>query len=128
MSRWEFWIDRGGTFTDVIGRAPDKSLHTLKLLSENAAHYEDAAVEGMRRLLGLAPAQPITPRQVACVKMGTTVATNALLGRKCRPHTRRDCGLAPSFFYTAIATCTTKLPRRTSPARSDSPRCRCRTA
>ncbi|MEO7206012.1 MAG: hydantoinase B/oxoprolinase family protein [Steroidobacteraceae bacterium] len=82
MNRWEFWIDRGGTFTDVIGRAPDKSLHTLKLLSENAAHYDDAAVEGMRRLLGLAPAQLITPQQVACVKMGTTVATNALLERK----------------------------------------------
>jgi 5-oxoprolinase (ATP-hydrolysing) len=82
MSRWEFWIDRGGTFTDVIGRAPDGSLHTLKLLSENAAHYADAAVEGIRRLLGLAPAQLITPQQVACVKMGTTVATNALLERK----------------------------------------------
>ena len=82
MSRWEFWIDRGGTFTDVIGRAPDKSLHTLKLLSENAAHYDDAAVEGMRRVLGLAPGQLITPAQVACVKMGTTVATNALLERK----------------------------------------------
>jgi len=82
MSRWEFWIDRGGTFTDVIGRAPDKSLHTLKLLSENAAHYGDAAVEGIRRLLKLSPAQLITPQQVACVKMGTTVATNALLERK----------------------------------------------
>jgi 5-oxoprolinase (ATP-hydrolysing) len=82
MSRWEFWIDRGGTFTDVIGRAPDKSLHTLKLLSENAAHYGDAAVEGIRRLLELSPAQLITPQQVACVKMGTTVATNALLERK----------------------------------------------
>ena len=63
MSRWEFWIDRGGTFTDVIGRAPDRSLHTLKLLSENAAHYDDAAVEGMRRLLRLGPAEPITPRR-----------------------------------------------------------------
>jgi 5-oxoprolinase (ATP-hydrolysing) len=82
MSRWEFWIDRGGTFTDVIGRAPDKSLHTLKLLSENAAHYGDAAVEGIRRLLQIAPAELITPQQVACVKMGTTVATNALLERK----------------------------------------------
>ena len=82
MSRWEFWIDRGGTFTDVIGRAPDNSLHTLKLLSENADRYEDAAVEGMRRLLEVAPAQLITPQQVACVKMGTTVATNALLERK----------------------------------------------
>jgi 5-oxoprolinase (ATP-hydrolysing) len=82
MSRWEFWIDRGGTFTDVIGRAPDKTLHTLKLLSENSAHYGDAAVEGIRRLLKLSPAQLITPQQVACVKMGTTVATNALLERK----------------------------------------------
>jgi 5-oxoprolinase (ATP-hydrolysing) len=82
MSRWEFWIDRGGTFTDVIGRAPDDSLHTLKLLSENAAHYDDAAVEGIRRLLKIAPGQSITAQQVACVKMGTTVATNALLERK----------------------------------------------
>ncbi len=82
MSRWEFWIDRGGTFTDVIGRAPDRSLHTLKLLSENAAHYEDAAVEGIRRLLKIAPGAEITAQQVACVKMGTTVATNALLERK----------------------------------------------
>jgi 5-oxoprolinase (ATP-hydrolysing) len=82
MSRWEFWIDRGGTFTDVIGRAPDGSLHTLKLLSDNAAQYEDAAVEGIRRLLQLSAAEPITSQQVACVKMGTTVATNALLERK----------------------------------------------
>jgi 5-oxoprolinase (ATP-hydrolysing) len=82
MSRWEFWIDRGGTFTDVIGRAPDKALHTFKLLSENSAHYDDAAVEGIRRLLKLSPDQLITPQQVACVKMGTTVATNALLERK----------------------------------------------
>jgi 5-oxoprolinase (ATP-hydrolysing) len=82
MKRWEFWIDRGGTFTDVIGREPSGALHTLKLLSENSTQYEDAAVEGMRRLLGLAPGEPITPMQVACVKMGTTVATNALLERK----------------------------------------------
>jgi 5-oxoprolinase (ATP-hydrolysing) len=82
MMRWEFWIDRGGTFTDVIGREPSGSLRTLKLLSENAAQYEDAAVEGIRRLLGLAPGEPITSQQVACVKMGTTVATNALLERK----------------------------------------------
>lgn len=82
MMRWEFWIDRGGTFTDVIGRTPSGSLRTLKLLSDNAAQYEDAAVEGIRRLLDLAPGDPITPQQVACVKMGTTVATNALLERK----------------------------------------------
>jgi 5-oxoprolinase (ATP-hydrolysing) len=82
MMRWEFWIDRGGTFTDVIGRAPSGSLHTLKLLSENSAQYDDAAVEGMRRLLSLPRGAPITPAQVSCVKMGTTVATNALLERK----------------------------------------------
>ena len=80
--RWQFWIDRGGTFTDVVGRAPDGALHTLKLLSENPEQYADAAVEGIRRLLGLAPGEPITPERVDCVKMGTTVATNALLERK----------------------------------------------
>ncbi len=83
--RWQFWIDRGGTFTDVVGRAPDGGLHTLKLLSENPEHYPDAAVEGIRRLLGLQPGQAITPAQVECVKMGTTVATNALLERKGEP-------------------------------------------
>ena len=81
-SKWQFWIDRGGTFTDIVGRAPDASLHSLKLLSENPEQYRDAAVEGIRRLLGLAPGVPITPAQVECVKMGTTVATNALLERK----------------------------------------------
>src|SRR5512134_93456 len=80
--RWQFWIDRGGTFTDVVGRAPDGALHTLKLLSDNPEHYSDAAVEGIRRLLKLQPGEPITPEQVECVKMGTTVATNALLERK----------------------------------------------
>jgi 5-oxoprolinase (ATP-hydrolysing) len=82
VSRWEFWIDRGGTFTDVIGRAPDGCLHTLKLLSENSAQYQDAAVEGIRRLLQLSPSESISAGRVACVKMGTTVATNALLERK----------------------------------------------
>ncbi|MCW5659899.1 MAG: hydantoinase B/oxoprolinase family protein [Burkholderiaceae bacterium] len=80
--RWQFWIDRGGTFTDVVGRAPDGTLHTLKLLSDNPEHYRDAAVQGMRRLLQLKSGEPITPEQVDCVKMGTTVATNALLERK----------------------------------------------
>ncbi|MEN9627777.1 MAG: hypothetical protein RJA10_1004, partial [Pseudomonadota bacterium] len=82
LRRWQFWIDRGGTFTDVVGRAPGGALHTLKLLSENPEQYADAAVEGIRRLLGLQPGQPITPEQVGSVKMGTTVATNALLERK----------------------------------------------
>ena len=80
--RWQFWIDRGGTFTDVVGRTPSGELQTLKLLSENPEQYKDAAVEGIRRLLGLQAGQPITPEQVDCVKMGTTVATNALLERK----------------------------------------------
>jgi 5-oxoprolinase (ATP-hydrolysing) len=80
--RWQFWIDRGGTFTDIVGCAPDGTLHTHKLLSENPSQYPDAAVEGIRRLLGLAPGESITAQRVACVKMGTTVATNALLERK----------------------------------------------
>ena len=80
--RWQFWIDRGGTFTDIVGRAPDASLRTLKLLSENPEQYRDAAVEGIRRLLGLPSGAAITPELVECVKMGTTVATNALLERK----------------------------------------------
>jgi 5-oxoprolinase (ATP-hydrolysing) len=79
---WEFWIDRGGTFTDVIGRRPDGTLHTHKLLSENPEAYRDAAVEGIRRLLGVAPDAPIPSARIGAVKMGTTVATNALLERK----------------------------------------------
>ncbi len=80
--RWQFWIDRGGTFTDIVARRPDGVLVTAKLLSEDPEHYGDAAVEGMRRLLGLVAGAPITPDRVECVKMGTTVATNALLERK----------------------------------------------
>ncbi|TNF63051.1 MAG: 5-oxoprolinase [Burkholderiales bacterium] len=83
--RWQFWIDRGGTFTDIVGRRPDGGLVTHKLLSENPEHYSDAAVAGIRHLLGLPPGEPITPAQVECVKMGTTVATNALLERKGEP-------------------------------------------
>jgi 5-oxoprolinase (ATP-hydrolysing) len=83
--RWQFWVDRGGTFTDVVGRRPDGSLATHKLLSENPEQYRDAAVQGIRHLLGLATGEPITSAQVECVKMGTTVATNALLERKGEP-------------------------------------------
>jgi 5-oxoprolinase (ATP-hydrolysing) len=82
LPRWQFWIDRGGTFTDIVGRRPDGSLTTAKLLSENPEQYRDAAVEGIRRLLGLRAGEAISPQQVECVKMGTTVATNALLERK----------------------------------------------
>ena len=80
--RWQFWIDRGGTFTDIVAKRPDGTLTTAKLLSENPEQYADAAVEGIRRLLGLRPGEAITAAQVECVKMGTTVATNALLERK----------------------------------------------
>jgi 5-oxoprolinase (ATP-hydrolysing) len=79
---WEFWIDRGGTFTDVIGRRPDGALVTHKLLSENPEAYQDAAVHGIRHLLGLTPGAPIPSERIGAVKMGTTVATNALLERK----------------------------------------------
>ena len=79
---WEFWIDRGGTFTDVVGRAPDGRLVTAKLLSENPERYPDAAVQGIRDCLGLTDAEPIPDGAIAAVKMGTTVATNALLERK----------------------------------------------
>ena len=77
---WQFWIDRGGTFTDMVARRPDGALVTHKLLSDNPEHYRDAAIEGIRKLLGAAPGAFI--RGVDTVKMGTTVATNALLERK----------------------------------------------
>ncbi len=80
--KWQFWVDRGGTFTDIVGRRPDGSTTTIKMLSENPEQYRDAAVAGIRQLLGLAPGQPVPAEQVDCVKMGTTVATNALLERK----------------------------------------------
>jgi len=79
---WDFWIDRGGTFTDVVGRRPDGSLIAHKLLSENPEAYADAAVQGIRNLLGLKPDEAIPAGHVGAVKMGTTVATNALLERK----------------------------------------------
>jgi 5-oxoprolinase (ATP-hydrolysing) len=83
--RWQFWIDRGGTFTDIVAKRPDGTLVTHKLLSENPEQYKDAAVAGIRHLLGLKAGEPVTPQAVECVKMGTTVATNALLERKGEP-------------------------------------------
>jgi 5-oxoprolinase (ATP-hydrolysing) len=79
---WEFWIDRGGTFTDVVARAPDGSLSSRKLLSENPERYRDAAVQGIRECLGITPDQAVPAEALDAVKMGTTVATNALLERK----------------------------------------------
>ncbi|WP_103535542.1 hydantoinase B/oxoprolinase family protein [Streptomyces sp. SM11] len=83
--RWEFWIDRGGTFTDVVGRRPDGRLITRKLLSHDPGRYDDAAVAGIRLLLGLDPGEPVPADRVAAVRMGTTVATNALLERRGEP-------------------------------------------
>ncbi len=82
MTQWHFWIDRGGTFTDIVARAPDGSIQTKKVLSENPGAYDDAALEGIRRFLGVASRDPIPAERIAAVKMGTTVATNALLERK----------------------------------------------
>src|ERR1700736_3721547 len=82
MTSWEFWSARGGTFTDVIGRRPDGTLVAHKLLSENPEAYRDAAVQGIRDLLGLGSHEPIPAGLIGTVKMGTTVATNALLERK----------------------------------------------
>lgn len=82
VSRWDFWIDRGGTFTDVIGREPTGKLHARKLLSENPGAYRDAAVQGIRDHLGLKAGEPIPAGLIGEVRMGTTVATNALLERK----------------------------------------------
>ncbi|HEX5867356.1 MAG TPA: hydantoinase/oxoprolinase family protein, partial [Beijerinckiaceae bacterium] len=85
MDEWHFWIDRGGTFTDVIGRDARGRLHVRKLLSENPEAYRDAAVQGIRDLLGLRPGDPVPAGAVGEVRMGTTVATNALLERKGEP-------------------------------------------
>src|SRR5438067_67828 len=81
-AQWEFWIDRGGTFTDIVARRPDGGLATHKLLSENPDRYRDAAVQGIRELLALSPDSPIPAGAIEAVKMGTTVATNALLERR----------------------------------------------
>jgi len=81
-SQWQFWIDRGGTFTDVVACAPDGTLSTHKLLSENPGRYADAALQGIRDVFGLAADAPLAAADIAAVKMGTTVATNALLERK----------------------------------------------
>ncbi len=83
--RWQFWIDRGGTFTDIVARRPDGTLVTHKLLSENPGRYRDAAVAGIRELLGAGRDEPVTADRIEAVRMGTTVATNALLERRGEP-------------------------------------------
>ncbi|MBD0337302.1 MAG: 5-oxoprolinase, partial [Cyanobacteria bacterium Co-bin13] len=80
--RWQFWIDRGGTFTDIVAQRPDGTLVVHKLLSENPDRYQDAPIQGIRDLMGVPGDAPIPADQIAAVKMGTTVATNALLERE----------------------------------------------
>ena len=82
MNKWEFWIDRGGTFTDIVTRKPNGELQTHKLLSENPEQYKDAAIEGIRRLLGVTKGETLPADKISTIKMGTTVATNALLERQ----------------------------------------------
>ncbi|CCQ73612.1 hydantoinase B/oxoprolinase family protein [Magnetospira sp. QH-2] len=82
MDKWQFWIDRGGTFTDIVARRPDGALLSQKLLSENPEHYQDAALQGIRNLLGLDSDKALPTEAIDAVKMGTTVATNALLERR----------------------------------------------
>jgi 5-oxoprolinase (ATP-hydrolysing) len=79
---WQFWIDRGGTFTDIVACAPNGTLTVHKFLSENPEHYQDAAIYGIHQILGVPSDRPLPVEQIAAVKMGTTVATNALLERK----------------------------------------------
>ncbi len=83
--RWQFWIDRGGTFTDVVGLSPEGDVFTHKLLSDNPRQYPDAAIQGIRDLLGVDPADAVPHERIESVKMGTTVATNALLERRGEP-------------------------------------------
>ncbi|MCA1298984.1 hydantoinase B/oxoprolinase family protein [Stappia indica] len=80
--KWDFWIDRGGTFTDIVARDPEGAIKAHKVLSENPEAYRDAAIQGIRDLMGLSQDERIPAEQIAAVKMGTTVATNALLERK----------------------------------------------
>ena len=85
QARWQFWIDRGGTFTDIVAQTPNGALRTHKLLSENPERYPDAAIQGIRDLLGLEAGQAIPTEQIDTVRMGTNVATNALLEHQGEP-------------------------------------------
>ena len=85
QSHWNFWIDRGGTFTDIVARSPSGEISSLKLLSENSTSYNDAAIYGIRKFLQLQPDEPIPASMIGDIKMGTTVATNALLEKKGEP-------------------------------------------
>ena len=85
QDKWQFWVDRGGTFTDIVARHPDGQMSSHKLLSENPEQYQDAAIQGIRNILRLGPNDAIPTQHIAAIKMGTTVATNALLERQGQP-------------------------------------------
>jgi len=105
--KWQFWIDRGGTFTDIVARRPDGTLASAKLLSDNPQHYDDAALAGIRRFLGLAAGAPLPAGRIAAIKMGTTVATNALLER----HGERCVLVITRGFADALRIATQNRPR-----------------
>ena len=111
---WQFWIDRGGTFTDVVARRPDGGLLTHKLLSEDPAHYRDAALQGIRDVLGVAPGSPLPEASIEDVRMGTTVATNALLERTGEPTLLLITRASPTCYASAT---------RTAPTSSRAPSC-----
>ncbi|MBT8124755.1 MAG: hydantoinase/oxoprolinase family protein, partial [Gammaproteobacteria bacterium] len=81
QQKWQFWIDRGGTFTDIIAWQPNGHILTHKLLSENPRQYRDAAIHGIKEILGIGSEDKLPCDQISVVKMGTTLATNALLER-----------------------------------------------
>ena len=83
--KWQFWIDRGGTFTDIVALSPQSKIITHKLLSENPEHYQSAPIEGIRQVLQIPTESPLPTAEIEVIKMGTTVATNALLERKGEP-------------------------------------------
>ena len=116
--RWEFWIDRGGTFTDVVARRPDGTLAVHKLLSENPGRYDDPAVAGIRHLLGVPPGEPIPAERIGVVRLGTTVATNALLERTGEPTVLVTTRASPTRCASA-----TRTARASSPARSSGRSC-----
>ena len=105
--KWQFWIDRGGTFTDIVARHPNGALSTHKLLSENPQRYRDAAIAGIRQIMGVPADQPIPGAEIEAVKMGTTVATNALLERQGEPVLlvgETGCGKTAAVQALAAAT------------------------
>ena len=114
---WDFWVDRGGTFTDIVARRPDGTITARKLLSVSPV-YRDAAVAGIRGLLGLAAGDPVPARGIGAVRLGTTVATNALLERKGEPTLLSITAGSATRFVSAIRTGPYLRPAIVRPGRS----------